>query len=69
LSRKRQSRLLGHLEQVARPRHSRWDPLGLMAVRSYITDQLSALGPLQKHAFSEGADEGINRILPSLRSA
>jgi hypothetical protein len=27
-----------------------------MAVRSYIADQLSALGPLQKHAFSEGAD-------------
>jgi len=35
-----------------------------MTVRSYIAEQLSALGPLQEHAFSEGADAGINLILP-----
>jgi acetylornithine deacetylase/succinyl-diaminopimelate desuccinylase-like protein len=34
-----------------------------MGVRSYIADRLSALGPLQEHAFSEGADAGINLIM------
>jgi hypothetical protein len=32
-----------------------------MAVRSYIAEQLSALGSLQKHAFSEGADAPLKR--------
>jgi Zn-dependent M28 family amino/carboxypeptidase len=58
-----QARLLHHLEQVARPRHLHWNPLGLMAVRSYIRERLSALGALEEHRFEEGAGEGTNLIL------
>ena len=37
--------------------------MGLMAVRSYVRDQLSALGELEKHHFASGIDEGVNFIL------
>lgn len=56
-------RLRLHLEAVARPRHARWDPLGLMAVRAYISEQFSALGPLEDHSFRHGSDQGVNLIL------
>jgi Zn-dependent M28 family amino/carboxypeptidase len=58
-----QSRLLSHLEAVARPRHLHWNRLGLLAVRSYLVEQLSVLGPLETHAFDEGCGEGQNLIL------
>ena len=54
---------LQDLEALAIPRHARWDPMGLMAVRSYVRDQLSALGELEKHHFVSGIDEGVNFIL------
>ena len=54
---------LQDLEALAIPRHARWDPMGLMAVRSYVRDQLSALGELEKHHFASGIDEGVNFIL------
>ena len=56
-------RLLLHLEAVARPRHARWDPLGLMAVRAYISEQFSALGQVEEHPFRHGLDQGVNLIL------
>ena len=37
--------------------------MGLMAVRSYVRDQLSALGDLEEHHFTSGIDQGINFIL------
>ena len=37
--------------------------MGLMSVRSYVRDQLSAMGDLEEHHFSSGIDEGINFIL------
>ena len=55
--------LLANLEQLARPRHARWDELGLMAVRSFLLEQLQALGPVEQHRFGEGADAGVNLIL------
>ena len=54
---------LQDLEALAIPRHARWDPMGLMAVRSYVRDQLSALGKLEKHHFASGIDRGVNFIL------
>jgi Zn-dependent M28 family amino/carboxypeptidase len=59
----RQQRLLAHLEVLARPRHARWDALGLLAVRSYIREQLGALGPVEEHHFRSGIDDGTNLIL------
>ena len=64
-----QRRLLGHLEQLARPRHARWDELGLMAVRCYITKRLGELGCVEQNSFIHGIDEGVNLVLklPGLR--
>jgi Zn-dependent M28 family amino/carboxypeptidase len=59
----RQSQLLHHLEAVARPRHLHWNRLGLLAVRSSIAGQLSALGPLKEHRFDGSCGEGVNLIL------
>lgn len=56
-------RLQLHLEAMARPRHARWDPLGLMAVRAYISEQFSALGQVEEHSFRHGLDQGVNLIL------
>ena len=65
-----QERLLAHLEQLARPRHARWDPMGLMAVRTYLLDQLGAHGSVEEHRFSHGIDTGVNLLLrlPGQRS-
>jgi hypothetical protein len=57
------TQLLAHLEAVARPRHLHWNRLGLLAVRSYLQDCLSVLGPVEEHGFDEGQGEGINLIL------
>ena len=54
---------LADLKAIAIPRHACWDPLGLMTVRSYVRNQLSALGELEEHHFSSGIDRGINYIL------
>jgi hypothetical protein len=66
-----QHRLLAQLQQVARPRHAPWDPLGLMGVRASIHEQLRALGPLEEHHFREGGESGTNLIrrLPGRNSA
>ncbi|QPN66547.1 M28 family peptidase [Synechococcus sp. CBW1006] len=58
-----QQRLRIHLEQLVRPRHLHWDPLGLMAVRSYLLEQFNRLGAVEQQSFEEGAGEGINVIL------
>ena len=58
-----QARLLADLQQFAVPRHARWDPLGLMAVRQTIRERLAACGPLEEHRFSSSGEEGINLIL------
>jgi len=65
-----QERLLAHLEQLARPRHARWDAIGLMAVRTYLLEQLGALGNVEEHRFSHGIDTGVNLVLrlPGQRS-
>jgi hypothetical protein len=55
--------LLAHLEQLARPRHAKWGRLGLMGVRAYISEQLSALGELREHNSQEGSEAGTNLIL------
>ncbi len=57
------TQLLAHLEAVARPRHLHWNRLGLKAVRSYVQECLTALGPVEEHGFDEGQGEGINLIL------
>ncbi|SBO42659.1 M20/M25/M40 family metallo-hydrolase [Cyanobium sp. NIES-981] len=58
-----QQRLLAHLVQLARPRHARWDPLGLMSVRAYVLEELHSCGPVEQHRFQEGTDAGVNLIL------
>ncbi|MCS5700963.1 M20/M25/M40 family metallo-hydrolase [Cyanobium sp. FGCU-52] len=58
-----QQRLLDHLQEVARPRHAQWDPLGLMGVRSYVREQLEAFGTVEEHGFQEGSEAGTNLIL------
>ena len=58
-----QERLRSDLGAIARPRHALWDPLGLMAVRSHLIEQLGELGPLERHGFGSGATAGINLIL------
>ena len=51
------------LEAIAVPRHSSWDPLGLMAVRSHVRHQLAALGQVEEQRFRDGSHEGVNLIL------
>jgi len=63
LSTESQDRLLSHLEQLARPRHARWDAMGLMAVRTYLLEQLGALGNVEEHRFNHGIDTGVNLVL------
>ena len=45
---------LADLKAIAIPRHARWDPMGLMTVRSYVRNQLSDLGDLEEHHFTGG---------------
>jgi Zn-dependent M28 family amino/carboxypeptidase len=58
-----QQRLLADLQQFAVPRHARWDPLGLMAVRQALRERLAELGPLEEHRFCTSGEEGVNLIL------
>ena len=58
-----QQRLLTDLQQLVRPRHARWDELGLMSVRSFVLEELQTHGPVEQHHFGEGADAGVNLIL------
>ena len=58
-----QQRLLADLQQLVRPRHARWDELGLMSVRSFVLEELQSHGPVEQHHFGEGADAGVNLIL------
>jgi Zn-dependent M28 family amino/carboxypeptidase len=58
-----QKRLLAHLQEVARPRHAQWDPLGLMGVRSYVREQLETFGTVEEHRFQEGSEAATNLIL------
>ena len=58
-----QQRLLTDLQQLVRPRHARWDELGLMSVRSFVLEELQSHGPVKQHHFGEGADAGVNLIL------
>lgn len=58
-----QQRLLTDLQQLVRPRHARWDELGLMSVRSFVLDELQVHGEVEQHHFGEGADAGVNLIL------
>jgi hypothetical protein len=56
-------RLLSDLRALARPRHARWDPVGLMSVRSTLRERFAALGPLEEQTFGSGCDTGTNLIL------
>jgi hypothetical protein len=56
-------RLLRDLRTLARPRHARWDPVGLLSVRSYLRQQFAALGPVEEQTFGRGCDQGTNLIL------
>ncbi len=58
-----QQRLLADLHQFAVPRHARWDPLGLMAVRQALRERMGELGPLEEHCFGGGSEAGTNLIL------
>ncbi len=58
-----QQRLLAQLHELARPRHAQWDRLGLMSVRAFIHEQLTALGPVEEHTFTEGSEASTNLIL------
>ena len=58
-----QQRLLADLHQFAVPRHARWDPLGLMAVRQALRERMGELGPLEEHRFGGGSEAGTNLIL------
>ena len=51
------------LEAIAIPRHASWDPVGLMAVRSYLRERLAELGQVEEHHFRSGSHEGVNLIL------
>ena len=54
---------LEDLQAIAIPRHARWDPIGLMSVRSYVRQRLAELGEVKEHRFVSGSDEGVNFIL------
>ena len=58
-----QQRLLADLQQLVRPRHARWDELGLMSVRSFVLEELQVHGEVEQHHIGEGADAGVNLIL------
>ena len=58
-----QQQLLDDLTQLAIPRHSKWDALGLMTVRSYVKERLSTFGKVEEHSFKEGSEDGVNYIL------
>ena len=49
-----QQRLLADLQQLVRPRHARWDELGLMSVRSFVLEELQALARWNSTASGRG---------------
>ena len=55
--------ILEDLKEFAIPRHSKWDPLGLMSIRIYIKERLSFYGDVIEHSFKEGSEGGVNYIL------
>lgn len=55
--------LINDLKSLAIPRHARWDPLGLLTVRSYVRERLAELGAVETHTFNAGSEEGVNFIL------
>ena len=55
--------LLEDLKQLAIPRHSKWDELGLMSTRIFVKQRLAEFGEVEEHSFKEGSDEGVNYIL------
>ncbi len=56
-------RLRDDLSLLARPRHGRWDPLGLLAVRSLLRERLGALGEVEELPFAQGTTKGVNLLL------
>ena len=57
------SHLFSDLETIAVPRHARWDPLGLLAVQSYVKGRLGEVGHVESHHFHTGTVDGVNFIL------
>ena len=55
--------LTADLREIAIPRHSTWDALGLMSTRIFVKKRLSEYGKVDDHFFKEGSEEGINYIL------
>jgi len=56
-------RLLEDLKQIAIPRHSSWDELGLMSTRIFVKKRLAEYGEVEEHFFKEGSEDGVNYIL------
>ena len=54
---------LQDLNTIAIPRHARWDPLGLMTVRSHVRESLTSIGPVEEHRFISNSEDGVNFIL------
>ena len=55
--------LIKDIKEISILRHSKWDPLGLMTVRSYVKERLSSFGEVEENFFKEGSEEGVNYIL------
>ena len=58
-----QQRLWDDLTLLAKPRHAQWDPMGLLAVRTFLRERLEALGTLEEHPFQLGGSQGLNFLL------
>ena len=56
-------RLQEDLQQIAIPRHSTWDELGLMSTRIFVKKRLTEYGEVEEHFFKEGSEDGVNYIL------
>ena len=54
---------LQDLTTIAIARHARWDPLGLMTVRSHVRESLASIGPVEEHRFISNSEDGVNFIL------
>lgn len=55
--------LVNDLQYLSIPRHARWDPLGLLNVRSFVKERLTELGRVETQTFHSGSEEGVNLIL------
>ena len=55
--------LLNDLQHLSIPRHARWDPLGLLNIRSFVKERLAELGRVETQTFHSGSEEGVNLIL------